>query len=219
MTATDREGNTMELFTRDMVLQGPPEQVRGWATRIAEKYADVTGIDVAVWSSIVGGAAGHHTWSATIDGSAELVDSSMEAMADASYLQAVEEGRSFFTGPPRDTLYRPYEDVEIDDGEPGNVCMVTTADAAAGHLGEAVGWALEMGHHVTKLTDIPTLVLGTAAGAYSRITWLAVAEDARAADQADRKSRSDDGYRKLLARGGPYFVDGSARSQLFLRLA
>lgn len=72
---------------------------------------------------------------------------------------------------------------------------------------------------VRQLTGIPSILLGAAAGSFSRLTWMGVAPDARAADEASRTMNADDGYLKLIARGGQYFVDRSARTQLFLRIA
>lgn len=209
----------MELFTRDLVLAGPPSEVRAWAGRIAEAYGGVTGKQPAVWVSIAGGTVGHHTWSMPVEGTGEIVDLSMQVLQDADYLAAVEEGRPFFQGAPKDSLYRPFVGTPAFETEVGNVCLVTAADAKAGHIGDAVGWGLEMAQHVTQLTGIEQVLLGNAAGSYSRLTWMGVAQDAREADQADRRARADDGYQKLIARGGGLFADRSGRSQWFLRIA
>ena len=208
----------MKMFTRDLVLMGPPVAVRDWATSVAESFEATTGHAVAVWTSIAGGTNGHHTWSMPVEGSAQLVEATMTAFADEGYLAKVEEGRSHFAGPPQDTLYRAYTPVPDGEGGPGNVAMVTTAVAGAGSLGEAVGWGVEAAGHVSKLTGIPTVLMGSSAGGFSRLTWIGVAEDAAAADAADDAIQADDEYRKLIARGGQHFVDGSARSQVFLRI-
>jgi hypothetical protein len=209
----------MEMFTRDMVLTGPPDQVRNWATGIASAFGDATGTTPSVWTSIAGGTAGHHTWSMQVDGAGEVVDLTMQALGDADYLATIEEGRQFFTGQPHDTIYRPFGELGEDASQPGNVAMVTTADAEAGSLGHAVGWGLEVNEYVSQLTGLPSTLLGMAAGSFSRLTWMGIAPDARAADEASRTMNADDGYLKLIARGGQYFVDRSARTQLFLRIA
>ena len=208
----------MKMFTRDLILMGPPVEVRDWATSVADAYEAATGADVAVWTSIVGGTSGHFTWSMPVEGSAALLEGTMAAFADEAYLAKLEEGRSYLAGAAQDTLYRAYTPVPDGEGEPGNVAMVTTAVAGAGSLGEAVGWGIEAATHVSKLTGIPTVLMGNSAGGFSRLTWIGVAEDAAAADAADDAMQADDEYRKLIARGGQHFVDGSARSQLFLRI-
>lgn len=209
----------MEMFTRDMVLAGPPGEVRDWAASIASAFGDATGTTPSVWTSIVGGTAGHHTWSMPVDGAGDVVDLTMQALADDTYLAAIEDGRQFFTGQPRDTLYRAYGEPADDTSQPGSIAMVTTADAEAGSLGHAVGWGLEVNEYVSRLTGVPSVLLGSAAGSFSRLTWMGIAPDARAADEASRRMNADDGYLKLIARGGQYFVDRSARTQLFLRIA
>lgn len=210
-----------KMLTRDAVLMGPPTQVRGWAVGVAAAFEEATGRRVGVWSSIVGGVAGHVTWSMALSGAADMMQLTAAAFDDDAYLASVEEGREFMVGPAKDTLYRPYTEADFDpdQGEAGNVAVVTTATARAGSLGEAVGWGLEAAEYVGQLTGIPTVLLGNAAGRFSRLTWMGVAEDGAAADAAQDAWASDDGYRKLVARGGDHFVDGSARTQMFARLA
>lgn len=208
-----------KLFTRDMVLMGPPLALREWATGIAQTFEEVTGREVAVWTNLAGGRSGHFTWALPVEGSADVVDFSMVALQEPAYLKKIEEGREFFTGPAIDTIYRPYTNVQSFDSEPGNVCAVTTAESKAGSLGHAVGWGIETAEYVTRLTGIDTAMLGHAAGRFSTLTWMAVAPDAAAADKAMDTYSSDDEYLKLISRGGGFFVSGSARTQLFLRVA
>ena len=208
----------MEMFTRDVLLSGPPADVRAWAIGIAESFGEATGRTPEVWTCIAGGTIGHHTWSMPCDGSAELIELSMQALADEAYLAKIEEGRPFFVGQPRDTIHRAFNDVGPADSEPGHVCNVTTAVASAGSLGQAVGWGLETAEYVTRLTGVDAAFLGTAAGNFSRLTWMSVVDSARKADEATRTINADDGYLKLIGRGGQYFVDGSARTMLFLRV-
>ena len=208
----------MKMFTRDMILNGPPVAVREWAVGIARAYEEVTGNDLAVWTSLAGGINGHTTWSMPVEGAATLTAAAEQAFADEGYLARIEEGRGFFRGEPHDTLYRAYTPVPDGRGEPGNVAVVTSATAAAGNLGAAVGWGMEAAEHVAKVAGVETVLLGNSAGSFSRLTWITVVEDAAAADAMDDATSDDEGYRKLVARGGPYFVDDSARTQLFLRI-
>lgn len=207
-----------KMFTRDMVLFGPPTPVREWAVGIARKFEQVTGREVAVWTSLAGGTNGHYTWSMPLDGANDIVEFTMQAFGDQDYLDLIEEGRQFFTGPAHDTIYRPYRPVHDQGSEIGNVAVVTTAESKAGSLGHAVGWGIETAEYVSRLTGIETALLGNSAGRFSRLTWMGVAEDAAAADAASDTWSQDDEYLKLIARGGGYFVSGSARTQFFLRI-
>lgn len=208
----------MKMFTRDMVLNGPPVAVREWAVGIARAYEEVTGQELAVWTSLAGGTSGHHTWSMPVAGAATVTEAAQQALADDGYLAMIEEGRGFFVGQPHDTIYRAYTPVPEGRGEPGNVAVVTSATAAAGSLGAAVGWGIEAAEYVARVADVETVLLGSSAGTFGRLTWMTVVEDAAAADAMDDATSEDEGYRKLVARGGPNFVDGSARTQLFLRI-
>lgn len=208
----------MELFTRDLVLSGPPADVRQWAVEIAEAFEAATGRQVDVWTSIAGGVAGHYSWGYQVDGSAELVSNSMTALSDAAYLAKVDEGRQFFDGRPRDTLYRAYGQLGEDRTRVGNVAMITTATAKAGSLGHAVGWGMEISDYVQRLTGVYNVLLSSPAGSFSQLTWMGIAKDPAQADAADRQMRTDDEYLKLISRGGEFFQDGSGHTQLFLRI-
>lgn len=209
----------MELFTRDLVLSGPLTEVRNWAAGVAQAFGEATGRTPNVWTSVAGGTAGHYSWGMQVDGAAEIIELTMIALADESYLSKVEEGRHLFTDQPRDTIYRPFTEMGEDRTRPGNVASITTAVASAGSLGDAVGWGIEINEYVQRLTGMYSVVLGTAAGGFSTLTWMGIAKDAEQADEADRKLQQDEGYLKLIARGGPYFQDGSANTQIFLRIA
>lgn len=209
----------MEMFTRDALMGGPPVAVREWAVGICEAFGEATGRTPQLWMSVAGGIAGHYTWAMECDGAAEVMDLTMRAFADEAYLAAIEQGREFLLGQPRDTIYRPLNNVPSLESAPGAVCSVITAVSAAGSLGHAVGWGLEATDHVTTITGARTAFMGCMAGEFSRLTWLTVHEDAQAADAAARTMNSDDEYLKLIGRGGQYFTDGSARTQMFVRLA
>ena len=209
----------MELFTRDAVLAGPPADVRAWAVGVAEAFEASTGKQINTWTSVAGGTTGHYSWGAQVDGAAEVLDNNMTALADEDYLARVEEGRQFLTGQPRDTLYRAFGDLGEDQTRPGNIAYITTATAQAGSIGDAVGWGLEVSEYVQRVTGLYSVLLGTAAGPFAALTWMGIAKDMDAADQAQRTINADEGYLKLIARGGDYFQSGSARTQYFLRIA
>ena len=208
----------MELFTRDMVLAGPPARVRQWAVEIADAFEAVTGRHVNTWTSVAGGISGHYSWGYQIDGSAELIEHSTTALGDDDYLAKLEEGRQYFDGQPRDTIYRAFGQLGEDQTRVGNVAMITQATAKAGSLGHAVGWGMEISDYVQRLTGVYNVLLSSPAGSFSTLTWMAIAKDAAQADEADRTMRADDEYLKLIARGGDFFQDGTGHTQLFLRI-
>ena len=209
----------MQMLTRDMVLEGPPLAVRLWATDMAERFTAVTGKEVETWQSLVGGSPGHYSWSMRVEGAAELLALSQQVMADEGYVHAIETGRAFFDGPAVDTLYQPLSAMPDAGTRPGNTLFVTVATARAGMLGDAASWAVEVAQHVESLTERPMIVVAPTVGRFSELVWLTAARDAAEADQNIARTNSDDGYRKMVARGGELFVDGSARQEMLVRVA
>ena len=107
---------------------------------------------------------------------------------------------------------------ESSRDRPGNTLMVTVATARAGKLGDAVAWGVEAAQHVEGLIGRPTVLAVPTVGPFSQLVWMTAARDAAEADENIARTNADDGYRKLLARGGELFVDGSSNQELFVRI-
>lgn len=208
----------MELFSRDMVLTGPPADTRTWAVEIAAAFEQATGRHVNTWMCVNGGTPGHFSWGYQVDGNADALANGMKAMEDADYRAKIEEGRQFFDGPARDTLYRAFGPLSEDQTRVGNAAQITRATAKAGSLGHAVGWGMEISDYVARTTGMYNVLLSSPYGPFSELTWMGIAKDVAQADEADRKIRQDDEYLKLIARGGDFFQDGSGHTSLFLRI-
>lgn len=208
----------MQMLTRDMVLMGPPRSVSSWSTTVAERFTSVTGKQVETWQSLVGGHAGHVTWSMAVEGAAELLELSGRAMADDEYAAMIEAGRELFTGPARDTLYRALTPVPDGGTRPGNALMVTVATPKAGKLGDAIGWGVEAAQHVEGLIGRPTMLAMPTVGPFSQLVWMTASRDVAEADANLARTNGDDGYQKLVARGGDLFVDGSGHQEMFVRI-
>lgn len=211
----------MDMFTRDMVLQGPPAEVRQWAGDIAAAFTDATGRQVATWQGLAGGTAGRITWAMAIEGIEDSLALTVQAMADQAYLDAIEDGRHLFGGNSAlDTVHaRVNGELGEDASRPGNLIGVIQATARAGHLGEALGWAVEAADFGQRAHGHEVAVMNPRLGTFSQVTFLTLFKDAAEAQKADSRLRSDPDYGKLLARGGPHFVDASASQQLYLRIA
>ncbi len=208
----------MQLFTRDAILFGPPGQTRQWATDVAGAFASASGKDVSVWTSIAGGKVGHYVWSRQVEGIADVATSGIQALTNEAYLAEVEKGMPFVHGPATDTIYLPVNELPADTTRPGNVASIVQATARASALGSAIEWGMKALDIGTKVTGLQTVLLTAAAGPYSTLTWMTVTEDAASADAANQKLMADPGYIGHLANGTEVFVDGSANTQLFLRV-
>lgn len=209
----------MDMFMRVAQLRGDPRDIQAWVEQVTDAYRAATGTDVAAWASLVGGTAGRWTWTQTVDGAAEVAANGAAAVADDAYVSSLEQGRHLLVGVAHDLLLESVGAVEPQEPEPGAATEVTTAVAAPGHIGAAISWGLEINEHVAMVTGLPASMFLNGYGRFSTLTWMAPAPDLAALDTARRRLRDDDGYNKLLARGGSLFVGGSGRRQLVVRRA
>jgi len=88
-----------------------------------------------------------------------------------------------------------------------------------GKYAEAIGWGVEVAQHVEQVTGIATMFLTNDYGPFARVTWIGVAADAAAADDATRKINTDPSYLDQLNKAATLFLPGTGHRTLLARLA
>jgi hypothetical protein len=97
-----------------------------------------------------------------------------------------------------------------DQGAPAPIVTLTQSTVAAGHLGDAMGWSLEVLEDVHKVTGMSGLFTNLMAGSFFDVTWIFSAETGADLDSANAKLQADTGYVGPLDKAGGLFVEGSA---------
>ena len=170
----------MYLFTRSVMLAGPPAASTAHAIELCQYASKTMGRDIALWSAGFGAPLGAMVYAMRVEGLADLESAAAPLVADAEYHERLAAGQQFHGGPAQDSLAQPLFG-ELGDGSPpvGSVANVTTATMAGGHYGRAV--ALGHRHRSARVgrerrtDDVPRRQLRSVrqrdAGSPSHPTW------------------------------------------------
>ena len=209
----------MQLFTRRLLLVGPPDESVAWASDICAAASAGMGTQVSLWSVGFGGPIGAVGFTARVEGIADLMAKAGPMLADPAYQAKLAKGRDLVGGPPEDSLATPIHG-ELGDPPPvGSFAAVTNATIANGKYAEAIGWGIEVSDHVTELTGMPVALLMQEYGPMGVLTWIGLGADGAAVDASGAAMAADADYIAMLSAAGDLFVEGSAHRSLVTRLA
>ncbi len=208
----------MDLFTRSVLMTGPPAAYMEYATSMRSFVSEKLGQDIALWSAAFGAPRGAMVYAARVEGLAGVQAMNAKLLGDAEYMSKL-AGASGMTMPAEDNLLQPLHGELGDPPPPGAVATVTTAVIANGAYADAIGWGIEMAQLGETVTGMPTIFGMNAFGTFGQVTWINVAADAAAADAAGNAINANADYMGKLGAIGDLFVPGSGHRSLAIRIA
>lgn len=209
----------MQLFSRRVLLAGPPAEIAAYAAGMRALVSEKTGREIALWSAGFGAPLGTMLYTARVEGLADLAEITGGLMADPEYHARLEEGRGFTAAPAEDSLAQPIHG-ELGDPPPvGAVATVTSAVVKGGAFQDAIAWGVDMAQYGESVTGVPTLFTMNSYGPFGTLNWVGVSADAAAADAAGAALNGDAGYIGKLGAVGDLFVDGSGHQVQATRVA
>jgi hypothetical protein len=209
----------MQLFSRRVLLAGPPAEIMAYAAGMRAFVSEKTGREVALWSAGFGAPLGTMLYTARVEGLADLAAMTAGLLSDPEYQARLEEGRGFTAAPAEDSLAQPIHG-ELGDPPPvGAVATVTSAVIKGGAFQEAIAWGVDMAQHGESVTGVPTLFTMNSYGPFGTVNWVGVAADPAAADAASAALNGDADYVAKLGALGDLFVDGSGHQVQATRVA
>jgi hypothetical protein len=209
----------MLLFARVATFTGSPRRVMPWATGITQYVNAHSSLPVTCWTGSFGYPLGTMIWSAMVESEAALAASTAQLLADPAYLDLLESAADLISTPGHDMLREVLYGTPGDPPPVGALATVTTATAIVDRLGDALGWAVEIGQHVEQVIGTPVSVYTNVFGTMGGIMWMGVAADPAAADAARAKLSADTGYLKLITGSKDLFIDGSGHVRQAIRIA
>jgi hypothetical protein len=212
----------MHLFSRVGVVTGGPVETLEWAVNITARVNQAMDVEVSLWQGQFGYPLGTVAWTALVESRVQLAEETAKLAADQGYLDLVTQGQAFAGTIPFEDALRTMVHTTTEPGDPpplGAWAEVTTASPAAGQLGAALAWGVEMADRYTAITGTGSAFLTDDYGPFGQMTWIAVHEDAAAADRAGEAVLGDADYLAALDAGGGLFQPGSATQAVSIRLA
>jgi hypothetical protein len=212
----------MYLFTRSVTLSGSPGRTLEYALKTAEMVNDTIDLEVALWGNVFGQPVGTFSFNTMVDGRAALGAATAALAGNPAYLEQLERGQEFAGAiPTEDILRQLVHPTELaGDGAPvGSFAEAITATPAAGQIGAAMAWGVEVSNLASGITGVPVSFWADAYGPFGQMTWLIVYPDAAAVDAANDTLNSNADYIASLDGNGALFVPGSGERALYTRIS
>lgn len=209
----------MQLFSRRVLLVGPPSETVPYATEMREFVSEAIGREVALWAANFGAPVGTMLYTMRVDGVADLADATSGLMENEEYQRRLADHAHLNGAPAEDSLGTPIFG-ELGDHPPvGSYAQVVSAVIANGMYAEGFAWGAEIAAYVAELTGVPEMFLAGQFGPFGNVTWIAVAPDAATVDRANATTNADAEYMKRLTEARDLFVPGSGQQALVSRIA
>jgi hypothetical protein len=209
----------MLLFSRLVTLTGSPRKAMSWAVGITEYVKSHSDLDVTCWSGTFGHPLGTTVWSAAVESQAALAASSAGLLADDGYLDMLDAAVDLVTVPGRDALRELVYGTPSEPPAVGSIVNVTTATAIVDRVGDALGWAVEIGQFVESVIGSPVGVFTDVFGTMGGVAWIGVQPDMAASDAARAKLNADGDYLKRISGSKDLFIPGSGHISQAVRIA
>jgi hypothetical protein len=208
----------MYLFARNRTCA--PDRVAeatAFAVDIAAKASSITGKELAVWQGVYGAPITSFGWTTTVDSYVEMGLAREKLMADSSYVETVEAAGHLFTDAPEDVIADIVATAGTG-GHQGDYASIVMAQCAAGHIGDAMGWGVEIMNHVATVTGGDNLFSRSMHGPWASVAWFSLAASLEEVDAATAAINADPDYLAKVDAGGSLFLPGSGESRLTHRI-
>ncbi len=202
----------MIMYIYSATLQAKPGsggELSSTMPKLRDSVAAATGSPAHAWAVSAGAPIGSFGISTRVEGSQQLIDFQQKLSASKDY-QAVSGKSGHLLAAPAETSLSQILGVAGEQGVPAPIVTLTQSTVASGHVGDAMGWGLEVLEYVHKVTGMSGLFTNLTAGSFFDVTWIFSAQTGADLDSANAKLQADTGYVGLLDKAGGMFVEGSA---------
>lgn len=194
------------------VLQAKPgrgAELGAILPKLRDEVASATGSAAYAWAISAGAPIGSFGISTRVEGNAQLMEFQLKLNASKSYqTQAAQVGD--ILAMPATTSFSQIVGFAGEQGPPAPVVTLTQSTIQSGHLGQAMGWSMEILEYVHSVTGRSGLLTSLSAGSFFDVMWIFSAQSGAELDDANAKLRADHGYIGLIDKSEGLFVPGSA---------
>lgn len=209
----------MYLFSRSRRLE-PRFARRGmaWASEMAAKATQTTGLEVSAWSEVFGPGVGTLSWTTMIPDLTALEQGMDKLAVDEEYWTAIEQGAELFSGFTEDRLMQIIHGEPDPDRRPSYVAVVR-ARITNGHLVDGIGFGVEIAQKATAVTGHATAFVSAATGGYGEVAWLTGFEDIAQGQEGQAKLMADPEWLQMLDAKAGKVYQNDADQRMYRRLS
>lgn len=209
----------MYLFVR--TRSAVPERIfeaTVWATEMAEQVSGITGLRIAANQVEYGAPLNSFSWSTTVGSYAEMGAAREKLFADPGYLESIQAASGLFEGPPEDSL------IDIiatagDGGHRGGFASMITTQCAAGKIGEAMAFGVDIMNHVSAVTGRDGVFGRSMHGPWAGVGWITLSDSLDEVDAFNAALEADPDYLTKVDASKDLFLPGSGVGRLTRRIS
>jgi hypothetical protein len=210
----------MYLFTRSARLGGKITDSIIWASTIAERVRQVTGLTVGLWSQTFSPSIGTVVWSTFVPDVTTLVAEFDKLAVDNGYIELADSGSQFvIPGSGSDSLQVILYGPEPDPERKVEYVSIVRTTMAVGGLAKGVALGIEIAQRAEQITGAPTSFLADTTGNYGGVAWISVFAGAAELESAQMALNTDMSFVELIDSRAPgaYSDHPGATTQLLYR--
>ncbi|MGB8862018.1 MAG: hypothetical protein WCC60_22370 [Ilumatobacteraceae bacterium] len=180
-----------------------------WAVEIAAKASSISGVEVALWASVLSDDIGRLSWTARFDDLAQWETLGNKLVADEDYVASVVGAANLFTGPVSDGMVEV-----VHGGSAGPIprfeyVTVVSATATNGNFAAAMAQGVALADAASAASGLNTVFTVDVTGNYAGVRWITGAPNVAALEAARHAVNADGTVLQLLDSGGHLFIDGA----------
>jgi hypothetical protein len=211
----------MYLFTRRArILAGGYGEASAWAVHVTEKARQVTGLDITLWTGVLGPGVGSLAWSTAVPDLSSLETATDKLLVDAGYLDLLDQGRAYVPEGADDQIAQIlHPSDEILAAATGEVTYANVVESActAGNLGRGLEVGVRIAEKATELAGHLTMFLVGSTGRFGGVAWITGYPDIAAMESAEQRIFSDPEFIALVDEGAGAAYDAAGTTQLVYR--
>ncbi len=192
-------------------------EATAFAIEIAAKASSIAGVEIAAWRTEYGGPLTGLGWTVVHESHAAAGAVGEKLLADAGYVEAVQAAAPLFTGPGEDILAQIVASGG-NGGHRGEYSSIVMAQCAAGKIGQAMAYGVEMMNDVVRITGRDSIFTRSMYGPWASVAWFSLAASLDEVEAATAALSADPDHLGKLDAGGGLFLPGSGESRLTRRI-
>jgi len=211
----------MYLFSRQARLApGRTTEAMTWALSITEKANQIIEVPVTLWSTVFSPGVGTLAWSAIVEDLAALETIDAKLMADAGYVELLDQGAAFISGAPVDDTIVNLVVADIgEEGPPAYGSIVQTV-LAGGAMAKGIELGAQIAQQVKAVTGCRCSFGVAGTGQFGAVGWVTGYDSIEQLERAQQALTADAEFNKMLdEKASQVYLRGTTTQTVYRRLA
>jgi hypothetical protein len=173
-----------------------------------------------LWSTVFSPGTGTLAWTSIVENLATLEATDAKLMADAQYLDLVNEGAGFVSGDAIDDGIVQLLATEVDPtGTPPAYVNVVRAVLAAGAMASGIELGIEISQRAKKITGCPCSFGVAGTGVYGGIVWITGCDSVEQLESSQQAIAADAEFTKLIdKKASDLYLPGVTTQTIYRRI-